>query len=70
MQGVEYVQPGVSDLGMGLRDSNYVQEGYGAAYGAPYGAPYGGGYDAGYGRNQPGYGVPASYGSGGYEDVS
>jgi hypothetical protein len=48
---VEYVQPGVSDLGMGLRDSNYVQEGYGA----------------GYGRNEPGYAVPAAYGPGGYE---
>lgn len=48
---VEYVQPGVSDLGMGLRDSNYVQ----------------GGYDAGYGRNQPGYAVQGAYGPGGYD---
>jgi hypothetical protein len=34
---VEYIQPGVSDLGMGLRDSSYVQGGYGAGYGAGYG---------------------------------
>ncbi|KAG0567736.1 hypothetical protein KC19_7G156700 [Ceratodon purpureus] len=53
---VEYVQPEVSDLGMGLGGTTYVQGGYG-----------GGGYGGGYGRNQPGYGAPAAYGSGGLD---
>lgn len=53
------MQPGESDLGMGLRGEGY-REGYGAVEG----------YGAGYGRNQPGYAAPAAYGPGGYENVS
>jgi len=58
---VVYVQPGESDLGMGL-SGGLRREGYGGGYSE--------GYGAGYGANQPGYAAPAAYGQGGYQSVS